>query len=81
MSEAHRLVTTAEIVPWSGSTFSYRGARIECSRGNHVCGLHMAGHPLGRGSTFGEPGTITPLVDAWIDTGELPAHRRPCKAG
>ena len=29
---------TAQHGPWGGSTFAYRGARIECLPGNHVCG-------------------------------------------
>lgn len=41
-------------------------------KGGHVCGLAMEGHPLG-GLTFGVVGTITPLVDLWLDEGRLPA--------
>jgi hypothetical protein len=48
--------------PWGGPTYSYRGARIKCIPGSHVCGLFMPAHPL-HGSTFGVVGTITPLVD------------------
>ncbi|RZA30610.1 MAG: hypothetical protein EOP02_00920 [Proteobacteria bacterium] len=58
-----------------GSTFAYRGARIECLPGNHVCGLFMAEHPLS-GSSFGAPGTITPLVDLWIEKQQLPGYMR-----
>jgi hypothetical protein len=53
---------TAATGPWSGPTYSYPGARIECLPGGHVCGLFMPEHPLG-GTTFGVAGTITPLVD------------------
>jgi hypothetical protein len=69
------LQETAATGPWGGPTFSYRGARIECMKGAHVCGLFMEGHPLD-GITFGVVGTITPLVDSWLDRGSLPAHLR-----
>ncbi len=55
--------------------FRYRGAEIRCLKGGHVCGLVMEGHPLG-GHTFGVVGTITPLVDLWIDIRALPDHTR-----
>lgn len=32
-----------------------------------------AGHPLD-GTTFGVPGTITPLVDLWTQEWRLPDH-------
>jgi hypothetical protein len=35
----------------------------------------MPDHPLD-GTTFGVPGTITPLVDAWVENGRLPGHMR-----
>ena len=66
---------TAAQGPWGGPTYSYRGARIECMAGGHVCGLFMPQHPLHR-STFGVVGTITPLVDLWADEGRLPSHYR-----
>ena len=66
---------TAQRGPWGGSTYAYRGARIECLPGNHVCGLFMASHPLS-GSSFGAPGTITPLVDLWIERQQLPGYMR-----
>lgn len=65
----------AQRSPWGGSTFTYRGARIECVPGNQVCGLLMASHPLS-GSSFGAPGTITPLVDLWIEEERLPRYMR-----
>ena len=43
--------------------------------GQVLCGLKMPGHPL-NGVTFGVPGTITPLVDIWLDEGRLPRHLR-----
>ncbi len=61
--------------PWGGPVFRYRGAEIRCNKGGHVCALLMEGHPL-HGSTFGVPGTITPLVDLWIAEGRLPDHMR-----
>jgi hypothetical protein len=35
----------------------------------------MDGHPL-NGLTFGVVGSITPLVDSWIDAGRLPNFMR-----
>jgi len=40
-----------------------------------VCGLLMNGHPL-HGLTCGVPGTVTSLVDRWLDTGRLPSYMR-----
>ena len=59
---AHSLEQTATEGPWGGPVFHYRGAEIRCLRGGHVCGLLMEAHPL-HGTTFGVPGTITPLID------------------
>ena len=64
-------VETAAAGPWGGPTYSYRGARIECLKGAHVCALFMEEHPL-HGANFGVVGTITPLVDIWLDEGRLP---------
>ncbi len=61
--------------PWGGPVFRYRGAEIRCAKGGHVCALFMPDHPLD-GRTFGAPGTITPLVDRWIQDGRLPDHMR-----
>jgi hypothetical protein len=44
-------------------------------QGGHVCGLFMADHPL-NGQNFGVVGTITSLVDVWLDEGRLPEHLR-----
>jgi hypothetical protein len=73
--DPHQVVETAAQGPWGGPTYSYRGARIECLKGGHVCGLFLEGHPL-TGQTFGVVGTITPLVDSWLDVGRLPSYRR-----
>jgi hypothetical protein len=60
-------------------TGAYRGAEIRCAKGGHyakdghVCTLFMEGHPL-HGHTFGVVGTITPLVDLWVEEGRLPGH-------
>ena len=35
----------------------------------------MEGHPL-HGHTFGAPGTVTKLVDRWVEEGRLPDHMR-----
>jgi hypothetical protein len=69
------LQQTAAVGPWSGPSYAYRGARIECCRGGHVCGLALDGHPL-HGQTFGAVGTITPLVDLWEEGRRLPAYMR-----
>lgn len=68
---------TAAVGPWGGPSYTYRGARIECLPGGHVCGFTMDGHPLSGKGTFGVVGTITPLIDEWLDHGRLPVHRRP----
>ncbi len=62
---------TAAEGPWGGPTYTYRGAEIRCAKGGHVCGLLMVGHPL-LGHTFGVAGTITPLVDLWVEERRLP---------
>ena len=63
------------IGPWDWPTYAYRGARIECCKGAYVCSLFLDGHPL-TGQTFGSVGTITPLVDLWLDEGRLPSYMR-----
>ena len=71
----HALLETAAKGPWGGPCFSYRGAEIRCLPGGNVCGLFMDEHPL-HGASFGVPGTITPLVDRWLDDGRLPLYMR-----
>jgi hypothetical protein len=72
---------TAAEGPWGGPAYAYRGAEIRCAKGGHVCGLLMKGHPLD-GHTFGVVGTITPLVDLWVEERRLPDHMRAVsKAG
>ena len=66
---------TATVGPWGGPVYSYRGAEIRCAKGGHVCSLFLEGHPL-HGSSFGVVGTITPLIDLWLDEGRLPSHMR-----
>jgi hypothetical protein len=56
----HLLEQVAATGPSGGPTYSYRGARIECAPGGHVCGLTMRDHPL-NGATFGVVGITTPL--------------------
>jgi hypothetical protein len=61
--------------PLGGPSYGYRGAVIDCQKGGHVCTLTMPDHPLhGRG--FGCVGTITPLVDLWLDERRLPSYMR-----
>ena len=74
-------VETAVEGPWGGPVYDYRGAEIRCNKGGHVCALLMEDHPL-HGATFGVPGTITPLVDLWINERRLPDYMRAVpKAG
>ena len=61
--------------PWGGPVYRYRGAEIRCDKAGDVCGLFMEGHPL-QGHTFGVVGTVTPLVDLWVDIRGLPEHMR-----
>ena len=64
---------TASPCPLGGPSYSYRGAVIDCQKGGHVCVLKMPDHPFhGRG--FGALGTITPLVDLWLDECRLPRY-------
>jgi hypothetical protein len=69
----HDLKLVSAEGPWGGPTYSYRAAHIQCSKGGFVCSLFMNGHPLDRQS-FGVAGTITPLVDVWLDDQRLPDH-------
>ncbi len=59
--------------PWGGPVYRYRGAEIRCAKGDHVCALLMEGHPF-HGATFGTVGTVTLLVDLWIEGRLLPGH-------
>ena len=61
--------------PWGGPVYRYRGAEIRCMPGGHVCALYLDGHPL-TGRSFGVVGTITPLVDIWLDEKRLPDYMR-----
>ena len=71
----HQLEQTDPAGPLGGPSYTYRGAVIDCQTGDHVCTLRMPDHPLhGRG--FGCVGTITPLVDLWLDARRLPTYMR-----
>lgn len=66
---------TAAEGPLGGRSYRYRGAAIDCQKGGHVCTLRMPDHPLhDRG--FGSVGTVTTLVDLWLDERRLPNHMR-----
>ena len=69
------LEQTAAVSPLGGPPYSYRGAVIDCQKGGHVCVLKMPEHPL-HGHGFGVIGTITPLVDLWLDEHRLPSYMR-----
>jgi hypothetical protein len=61
---------TAADGPLGGPCYSYRGAVIDCQKGSNVCTLRMSDHPLD-GQGFGCVGTITPLIDLWLDERRL----------
>ena len=61
--------------PSGGPVYGHRGAEIRCAQGDHVCTLLMEGHPF-HGATFGTVGTITLLVDLWIEGRLLPSYMR-----
>ncbi|WP_157033523.1 hypothetical protein [Belnapia moabensis] len=73
--ELPQLVETAADGPRGGPSYTYRGAVIDCLKGGYVCRLRMDGHPLD-GHSFGAAGTITPLVDLWVDEKRLPGYMR-----
>ena len=66
---------TAANGPWGGPVYRHRGAEIRCNKGGHVCGLFMEGHPLD-GWSFGVLGTVTPLVDLWVEERRLPGYMK-----
>ena len=76
----HQPLETSAAGPWGGPTYSYRGARIKCLKGAHVCALFTEEHPL-HGATFGVVGTITPLVDLSLVEGRLPNYMRAVPKG
>lgn len=61
-----QLTLTAEVGPWGGPTYSYRGARIECLPAGLRCILFMPGHPR-NADIFDTLGAITLLIDLWLD--------------
>jgi hypothetical protein len=73
--EPPHLVQTAAQSPWGGSSYAYRGARVEYAPGGYVCGLFMPEHPL-HGRNFRVVGTVTTLVDLWLEEGRLPDYIR-----
>jgi hypothetical protein len=78
---AYQLIETALEGPVGGPSYGYRGVVIDCMKGGHVCRLLLPTHPL-TGMSFGVAGTITLLVDFWLDEGRLPAYMRAVpKAG
>ena len=66
---------TAAEGPSGGPGYRHRGAEIQCAKGGHACALLMEGHPF-HGATFGAVGTVTLLVDLWIEGRLLPGHMR-----
>jgi hypothetical protein len=66
---------TAAEGPSGSPVYRYRGAEIQCAKGDHACALLMEGHPF-HGATFGAVGTVTLLVDLWIEGRLLPGHMR-----
>jgi hypothetical protein len=72
---AYQLTETTLEGPLGGPSYNYRGAVIDCMKGGHVCRLLLPEHPL-TGMSFGLVGTITPLVDLWLDEERLPSYMR-----
>ena len=71
---------TASPGPLGGPSYSYRGTVIDCHEGGRVCILQMPDHPFhGRG--FGAVGSITQLVDLWLDERRLPSLMRAVPKG
>ena len=66
--------------PWGGPTYGHKAARIGWAPGGHICGLSMEAHPL-HGLTIGAVGTVTPLLDLWLNEGRLPANMRAVPKG
>ena len=64
--------------PLGGPSHGYRGAVIDCQKGGHVCVLKMPDHPL-HGCGFGALGTITPLVNLWLNERRLSRYTRAVK--
>jgi hypothetical protein len=59
--ERPQLVEAAAQGRLGGPSYTYRGAMIDCQKD---------------GQSFGSAGTITPLVDLWVDEGRLPRYMR-----
>lgn len=76
----HQLEQLTAEGPWGGPSYRYRDAEIRCLKGGHVCGLFLEGHPL-HGKSFGVVGSVTPLVDLWLDEGRLPDYMRAVPRG
>ncbi|MBL6082643.1 hypothetical protein JMJ56_32275 [Belnapia sp. T18] len=75
LRERPQLVETAAEGRPGGPSYTYRGATIDRQKGGYVCRLWMKGHPPD-GQSFGVAGTITPLVDIWVDEERLPRCMR-----
>jgi hypothetical protein len=73
--DRHQVDEAAATGCLGGPSYRYRGAVIDCLKGGYVCRLTMETHPL-HGLSFGAVGTITPLVDGWIDESRLPCYMR-----
>jgi hypothetical protein len=71
----HQLEEATGTGPLGGPSYGYRGAVIDCMKGGYVCRLLLPAHPL-TGMSFGVAGTITPLVDLWLDEERLPSYMR-----
>jgi len=71
----HHLKVAADEGFLGGPSYRYRCATIDCQKGGRVCRLTLDGHPL-VSQTFGVAGTITPLVNLWLEEGRLPKSMR-----
>lgn len=68
--DVHPLEEVALEGPWGGPTYRYRGARVECLKGGHICGLFLNSHPL-NGLPLGTVGMTASLMDRWLETHQV----------
>lgn len=68
----HEIRITRQVGPLGGPTRTYRDARIEAIEKSAVFSLVMPHHPY-NGMNLGNWENIVRLIDAWLDTGTLPA--------
>lgn len=75
MPDRLQLAETAAEGRLGGPSSAYRDAVVDRLKGSHVCRLVMPEHLL-HDHSFGAVGTITPLVDLWLNEGRLRRYMR-----